>query len=198
MTATIRPRAGASPFIVRALRSAMSEPAPSPTHRSSTPRFAASSVGPMPVASGRIGRIVVAYVLAVAAAAVLRTVGLVVEETWVRGFDRLVAVNGWSSLLVVPAMTALIGFVAAAPVATAVLVVAEARGMRVLWGYALAGGAIAALTRFVVTLPFGLAGPTAGLVALETVAGIIAGWVYWLVAIRSAPPPPPADPWAET
>lgn len=152
---------------------------------------------PRRVASGRIGRILIAYGLAVAAAAVVRTVGLVIEESWARGFDRLIAANGWSSLLVVPAMTALIGFVAAAPLATAFLVVAEARALRSPVIHALAGLIVALLTRISVALPFGLPLPSFGLLALEASAGVIGGWVYWVVAIRSAPPPPPAAPWAD-
>jgi len=149
------------------------------------------------VASGRIGRILMAYVLAVAAVAAVRTLGLVIEESWTRGFDRLIAVNGWASLVVVPAMTALIVFVAAAPLVTAFLVAAEARALRAPWIYALAGLAIALLTRALIALPFGLPLPSFGLFALEAAAGGVGAWVYWLVAIRSAPPPPPSDPWAE-
>lgn len=149
------------------------------------------------VASGRIGRILIGYALAVIAAAALRTLGLVIEESWARGFDRLIAVNGWSSLVVVPAMTALIGFVAAAPLVTAFLVVAEARAFRALAVYMVAGPIIAVATRLLVVLPFGLPLPATGLLTLEAATGIVAGWVYWVVAIRSAPPPPPADPWAD-
>jgi hypothetical protein len=149
------------------------------------------------VGSGRIGRLVVAYVAAVAAAAVARTFGLVVEETWIAGFGHLVAVNGWSSLLVVPAMTGLIGFVTAAPFATAFLVFAEGRGVRGLGPYLAAGAAIAVATQAILTVPFGVSAAGGGLYLLDAVAGAVGGWVGWLVGVRSAPPPPRLPPWAE-
>lgn len=145
------------------------------------------------VASGRIGRLVVAYVAAVVVVAVVRTLGLVAEESWVHGFERLIAANGWSSLLLVPAMTGLVGFVAAAPFATAFLVVAEGRGMRSLATYAIAGLVVAVLTQMLLAL-FDVDLPGVGLLVLDAVAGAIGGWVGWMVGVRSAPPPPPV-PW---
>ncbi|MCE1235455.1 MAG: hypothetical protein LWW93_03765 [Hyphomicrobiales bacterium] len=151
----------------------------------------ARALAPRPVASGRIGRLVVAYVVAVVAAAALRTIGLVVEESWVSGFGRLIAANGWTSLLVVPAMTGLVGFVAAAPFATAFLVFAEARGLRSLLAWILAGAVVAVATQILLALPFRLPLPSVGLCGLDAVAGAIGGWSAWLIGVRSAPPPPP-------
>ncbi len=149
------------------------------------------------VASGRIGRLAIAYVVAVVVTAAVRTFGLVVEESWVVGFDRLVAVNGWGSLLLVPAMTGLIGFVAAAPFATAFLVFAEGRGVRGLAPYVLAGLLIAVVTQAILTIPFGFPAAGVGLYLLDAVAGALGGWVAWIIGVRSAPPPPRLPPWAE-
>ena len=149
------------------------------------------------VAAGRIGRIVLAYGLACVAAGVARTVGLVIEETWVRGFGRLVADNGAASLVIVPVMTALIAFVAAAPFATAFLVWAEGRSARALGLYLVGGAAIGAATQGLVTLPFTGASMSIGLVVLTALAGMVGGWVHWVVAVRSAPPPPRRVAWPE-
>lgn len=145
------------------------------------------------VASGRIARLFVAYVAAVVVVAVVRTLGLVAEESWTHGFERLIAANGWASLLLVPAMTGLVGFVAAAPFATAFLVVAEGRGGRSLAAYVIAGLVVAVLTQMLLAL-FDVDVPAAGLLALDAVAGAIGGWAGWLIGVRSAPPPPPL-PW---
>lgn len=150
-----------------------------------------------PVASGRIGRLVVAYVVAVVVTATLRTIGLVAEESWVSGFDRLIATNGWTSLLVVPAMTGLVAFVAAAPFATAFLVVAEARGLRSLFAWILAGAVVAVATQTILALPFRLPLPSAGLGGLDAVAGAVGGWAAWLIGVRSAPPPPRLAVWGD-
>lgn len=149
------------------------------------------------VASGRIGRLAVAYLVAVIVTAVVRTVGLVIEESWIAGFDRLIAANGWSSLLLVPTMTGLVGFVAAAPFATAFLVVAEGRGLRTRLAYVVAGAVVAVSTQLLLSLPFGFPAPSLGLVLLDAVAGAIGGWVAWIVGVRSAPPPPRLAPWAD-
>ena len=151
------------------------------------------------VASGRIGRLVVAYAVAVVAAVAARTLGLVVEEAWVSGFDRMIATNGWSSLLAVPILTGIVAFVAASPFATAFLVVAEGRGMRGPLLHLAAGAAIAVAAQALTTFPFGLPAASGGLLALDAFAGMIGGWVCWIVAVRSAPPPPPPPPphWAE-
>lgn len=149
------------------------------------------------VASGRIGRLAIAYLVAVVVTAGVRTCGLVVEESWVVGFDRLVAVNGWASLLLVPAMTGLVAFVAAAPFATAFLVFAEGRGVRGLAPYVLAGLVIAVVTQAILTIPFGFPAAGGGLYLLDAVAGALGGWVAWIVGVRSAPPPPRLPPWAD-
>lgn len=143
------------------------------------------------VASGRIGRLFVAYVAAVVVVALVRTLGLVAEESWVHGFGRLIEANGWSSLFLVPVMTALLGFVAAAPFATAFLVVAEGRGVRTLLAYGLAGLVIAVATQLVLTLPFGFPAPSFGLLGVDAIAGGLGGWVGWMIGVRAAPPPPP-------
>lgn len=149
------------------------------------------------VASGRIGRLFAAYLAAVAVAALVRTFGLVAEETWTFGFDRLIAANGWSSLGIVPAMTALIAFVAAAPFATAFLVVAEGRGVRGLAAYLVAGVVVAVVTQFILTVPFGFPAPGLGLSLLDAAAGAVAGWVAWVIGVRAAPPPPRPLPWGD-
>ncbi|NLH81784.1 MAG: hypothetical protein GX458_13180 [Phyllobacteriaceae bacterium] len=149
------------------------------------------------VASGRIGRLAVAYLVAVIVTAVVRTLGLVIEESWVGGFDRLIAANGWSSLVLVPAMTALVAFVAAAPFATAFLVIAEGQGLRTRRAYVLAGLIVAVSTQFLLSVPFGLPLPSIGLVGLDAVAGAVGGWVAWIVGVRSAPPPPRLAPWQD-
>lgn len=179
----------------------MSDPVPPPSDLPHAPTrvaadlpFEASRVG-----SGRIGRLVVAYAVAVVAAAAVRTLGLVLEELWVSGFDRMIAANGWSSLLAVPVLTGIVAFVAASPFATAFLVVAEARGMRSPLIHLVTGGAIAVATQAVTTFPFGLPAASGGLLVLDAFAGMVGGWVCWIVAVRSAPPPPPPPPplWAD-
>lgn len=150
-----------------------------------------------PVASGRIARLVVAYAAAVAVAAVARTVGLVVEETWTSGFARLIAANGWASLAVVPAMTGLVAFVAAAPFATAFLVVAEARGLRAAFAWIVAGAVVAVATQAILALPFRLPLPSLGLSGLDALAGAIGGWAAWVIGVRSAPPPPRRPVWGD-
>ncbi len=141
--------------------------------------------------AGRLGRIVLGYGLACAGAGVVRTLGLIAEEAWVRGFGRLVADNGWSSLFLVPVMTAVMVFIAAAPFATAFLFHAEGRGLRAPLGYVIAGAVIGPLTQGIIGFLAG-AGlhPSFGLTALAAFAGGVGGWLYWIVAVRSAPPPP--------
>ena len=148
------------------------------------------------VASGRIGRLVLAYAGAVIAAATTRTLGLVIEETLVSGFDRLIAGNGWSSLLTVPALTGLVAFVAAAPFATGFLVVAEGRGARGLAPYVFAGALVAVATQLLLTVPLGFPMAGVGLLLLDAAAGAVGGWVAWVIGVRSAPPPPRLPPWA--
>lgn len=149
------------------------------------------------VAAGRIGRITLAYVLATTAAALTRTLGLVVEESWVRGFGRLIADNGVASLLLVPAATALVVFVAAAPFTSAFVVWAEGRGLRSAVVHVAAGSVIGVATQTTLALlGAGIAAMPTGIVLLAALAGCAGGWVYWLIAVRSAPPPPHDDaPW---
>ena len=149
------------------------------------------------VASGRLARIVLAYVLAIAAATLLRTFGLVVEESLTTGFDRMIDRNGWASLLVVPALGALVALLAAAPFATAFFVVAEAMGLagRAMW--IAAGATIAVLTQTLVTVPFGLGSSSLALLGLDAVVGAVGGGLAWIVAVRAAPPPPAARTWAD-
>ncbi|MER2605900.1 MAG: hypothetical protein ABTQ29_08735 [Siculibacillus sp.] len=144
------------------------------------------------VAAGRIGRIVLAYALAIAAAAIVRTLGLIVEESWLHGLASLIARNGVTSLILVPAATALIAFLAAAPFVTAFAVWAEGRGARSLPLHLVAGALIGVTTQIVVSLPYTASPPVGvGLILLAALAGGVGGWVYWTVAVRSAPPPPP-------
>lgn len=149
------------------------------------------------VASGRIGRIVLAYVLATGAAALVRTLGLIAEESWTRGFGRLVGDNGIASLALVPAATALVAFFAAAPFVTAFVVWAEGRALRSGVAHVAAGAVVGLVTQTLVALLTGtFAALPTGVVVLSSFAGAIGGWIYWLIAVRSAPPPPQADrPW---
>jgi len=142
-------------------------------------------------AAGRLGRILAGYVIACLGASVVRTLGLILQEASTRGFDRLVADNGWNALALVPLATAIVVFLAASPFVTAFLVHAEGRRVRAAFAYVIAGVVIGPLTQ-------GLAGflggaglnPKFGLVALAALAGAVGGWLYWVVAVRSAPPPP--------
>lgn len=142
-------------------------------------------------AAGRLGRILTGYVVACLGGSVARTFGLVVEESSTRGFGRMVADNGWGALALVPLATAAVVFLAASPFVTAFLIQAEARRARRASAYVIAGLVIGPLTQ-------GLAGflggdglnPDFGLVGLAALAGAVGGWLYWIVAVRSAPPPP--------
>jgi hypothetical protein len=143
------------------------------------------------VADGRLGRIVGAYLLATVAAALLRTLGLVVEETVERGLGAIVADNGLGALILVPIASALVIFVAAAPFATAALMVAESRRWRAAAAYLVIGALIGPATQLLVAVLGGAtSAPSAGLTALAALAGLTGGWIYWLVAVRSAPPAP--------
>lgn len=147
-----------------------------------------------PVAGGRLGRIVAAYALAAFAGALARTFGLVIQETVVRGLSAMIETNGAAALIVVPLASALVAFLAAAPFVTAFLVYAEGRGARALGLYVVAGAVIGPMAQ-------GLIGffdasdraPGLGLYGLDLLAGAVAGWVYWTIAVRAAPPAPPAD-----
>lgn len=149
------------------------------------------------VASGRIGRIVTAYVVAVVIGSLLRTFGLVIEESLTSGFGGIVRRFGWASLLVVPIMTTVVALIAAAPFATAFFVVAEGRATRSRLAWIVAGAAIAVVAQLLVTVPFDAPAPALGLLGLDALVGAIAGSVGWVVAVRSAPPPPVRDPWAD-
>jgi hypothetical protein len=144
------------------------------------------------VAGGRLGRIVVAYALAALAGALARTFGLVAQETAVRGFGAMIDTNGAGALVVVPLLSAFVTFLAAAPFVTAFLVFAEAGGARAGWLYVVAGAVIGPLAQVLIGL-FDASGRSPGLAlyGLDAVAGAIAGWVYWMVAVRAAPPAPP-------
>lgn len=142
-------------------------------------------------AAGRLARILTGYVVACLGASVVRTFGLVVEESSTRGFARLVADNGWGALVLVPVATAAVVFLAAAPFVTAFLVHAEGRRVHGAFAYVIAGVVIGPLTQAFAGF-LGGAGlhPNFGLVGLAALAGAIGGWLYWVVALRSAPPPP--------
>jgi hypothetical protein len=143
------------------------------------------------VADGRLGRIIGAYLLACFAAALVRTIGLVVEESIGRGFATVLGENGAGALILVPVASTVVIFVAAAPFATACLMVAENRRWRSPFGYLLAGAAIGPATQILVAIFDGsTAVPSAGLSGLAAASGLTGGWVHWLVAIRSAPPAP--------
>jgi len=144
------------------------------------------------VAGGRLGRIVVAYALAAFAGALARTFGLVVQEAAVRGFSAMIETNGIGAFVVVPLASALVAFLAAAPFVTAFLVFAESGGARANWLYVLAGGAIGPMAQGLIGL-FDTSGRPASLAlyGLAAAAGAVAGWVYWIVAVRAAPPAPP-------
>lgn len=147
------------------------------------------------VAGGRLGRIVAAYALAALAGALARTFGLIAQEVAVRGFRPMIETNGLGALVVVPLFSALVAFLAAAPFATAFLVFAESIGARSRWLYLLAGAAIGPLAQGLIDLFDGSARPTGlALYGLAAIAGAVAGWVYWTVAVRAAPPAPPFDP----
>lgn len=144
------------------------------------------------VAGGRLGRIVVAYGLAVAAGALARTVGLIGQETVVRGFGRMIEVNGVAALVMVPLFTAAVAFLAAAPFATAFLIFAESGGARARLLYVGAGAVIGPLAQGLIGIFDTSGGPTAlALYLLAGLAGAIGGQVYWSVAVRAAPPAPP-------
>lgn len=149
------------------------------------------------VASGRIGRIVAAYLAAVVIGSLLRTFGLVIEESLTSGFGGILRRFGWSSLVVVPVMTAAVAAIAAAPFATAFFVIAEGRATRSRLAWILAGAAIAMIAQLLVTVPFDAPAPALGLLGLDALAGALAGSFGWVVAVRSAPPPPVRDPWAD-
>lgn len=150
------------------------------------------SAPPRPrVADGRLGRIVGAYLLATIAAALLRTLGLLAEETFERGLFAIVADNGAGALILVPVASSLVIFVAAAPFATAALMVAESRRWRGATAYLVAGAAVGPATQLLVAVLGGsTSAPSLGLAGLAALAGLTGGWVYWLVAVRSAPPAP--------
>lgn len=143
------------------------------------------------VADGRLGRIVGAYLLACLAASLMRTVGLILEESIGRGFATVLGENGAAALILVPVASTIVIFVAAAPFATACLMVAESRRWRSPIGYLVAGAAIGPATQILVAIFDGsTAVPSAGLSALAAASGATGGWVHWLVAVRSAPPAP--------
>lgn len=143
------------------------------------------------VADGRLGRIVGAYLLACLAAAVVRTAGLLVQESLGRGLAATLGENGVAALILVPIASAVVIFVAAAPFATACLMVAENRRWRSPAAYLVAGAAIGPATQLLVAVLDGSTRvPSAGLMSLAAISGLAGGWIHWLVAIRSAPPPP--------
>jgi hypothetical protein len=142
-------------------------------------------------AAGRLGRIVAGYALGCLGAGVVRTFGLVAQEAWLRGFGRLIDDNGAGALVLVPVLTAAVSFLAASPFVAAFLMQAEARRARAVFAYVVAGVVIGPLTQGLVGALTG-AGlhPNFGLVGLAALAGAVGGWLYWIVAVRSAPPPP--------
>ena len=143
------------------------------------------------VAGGRLGRIVAAYALAVLAATIARTFGLVAQETVLRGFGAMIETNGVAALVVVPIFSAVVAFLAAAPFATAFLVFSESAGARALWLHLVAGAVVGPLAQALIGL-FDASGNPAGLAlyGLAAIAGLVGGWVYWTVAVRAAPPAP--------
>ncbi len=142
-------------------------------------------------AARRLGRIVAGYAVAVAGAAMVRTVAVFVVEAVERGIGRVVGDNGWASLFVVTVFTAAVVFLAAAPFAAAFLVHAESRKLRGVGAYAGAGAVVGPSTQSLIWFVTG-AGivPPLGLAVIAATAGAIGGWLYWIVAVRSAPPPP--------
>lgn len=146
------------------------------------------------VAGGRLGRIVAAYGLAAFAGALARTFGLVAQEIAVRGVGPMIETNGIGALALVPILSAVVVFLAAAPFVTAFLVFAESAGARSLLLHLAAGAVIGPLAQALIGLFGSSAGTGLGLYGLDVVAGAVGGWVYWSVAVRAAPPaPPPAE-----
>ena len=143
------------------------------------------------VAGGRLGRIVAAYALAAFAGALARTFGLVAQETAVRGFGAMIETNGVGALVVVPLLSGVVAFLAAAPFVTAFLVFAEASGARTAWIHVAAGAVIGPAAQLLIGLFGSSAATSLGLYGLDIFAGSVAGWVYWTVAVRAAPPAPP-------
>ena len=143
------------------------------------------------VAGGRLGRIVVAYALAAFSGAIARTFGLVAQETAVRGFGAMIETNGVGALVVVPLLSGFVVFLAAAPFVTAFLVFAESSGARSRLLHIAAGAVIGPMAQALIGL-FDASGHPASLAlyGLAAVAGAVAGWVYWTVAVRAAPPAP--------
>ncbi|TBW40079.1 hypothetical protein EYW49_05280 [Siculibacillus lacustris] len=147
------------------------------------------------VADGRLGRIAGGYALACLAAAVVRTLGLVAEESFERGLATVIAANGVGALILVPIASTVVIFVAAAPFATAALVVAESRRWRAAAAYLAAGAIVGPATQVLVAIVDGsTAAPSAGLSGLAAIAGLAGGWVHWLVAVRASPPAPLVPP----
>lgn len=145
------------------------------------------------VAGGRLGRIIVAYGLAALVGAFVRTFGLMAQEIVVRGFGPLIETNGVGALLLVPLLSACVAFLAAAPFVTAFLVFAESAGARSRLLYIAAGAVIGPLAQALIGFFDTSDRPTSlALYALAALAGAIGGQVYWLVAVRAAPPAPPA------
>ncbi len=144
-------------------------------------------------AAGRLGRIVAAYALACLGAGTLYAFALLAAEAAQRGLARVMADAGWSSLAIVPIGATLVAFLAASPFATAFLVHAESRRVRSAAPYALAGAVIGPVTQ--ATVGFLVGGgvhPAATPVLAAMTAGAVGGWIHWVVAVRSAPPPPVA------
>jgi hypothetical protein len=142
-------------------------------------------------AARRLGRIVGGYTLAVTGGGVARTLAVFLVEAAMRGPGAVIRDNGWASLLVVALLTSAVVFLAAAPFATAFLVQAESRRLRGAGLHVGAGAVIGPATQSLVWyLTGGGVLPPFGLTLIAAAAGALGGWLYWIVAVRSAPPPP--------
>jgi hypothetical protein len=142
---------------------------------------------PSSIARRRLGRIVVAYLAACFAAAVVLPFGFILDDV-LSGRGLTMRASDW---LVLPAGLFVVSVIAAAPFATLVIVLAESLRLVALAPYVAAGGLVGLGVEFVSRRLYtgrAIASPEdASIYLLVVLVGALAGFVYWLTAIRNRP-----------
>ncbi|WP_407049314.1 hypothetical protein [Methyloraptor flagellatus] len=141
----------------------------------------------------RLWTVIGAYAIACLAAAILLPLALILRDAAVLGSDKVVRTMGLSDVGIVVLFAFLTSFVAAAPVSAALIVIAETRQIRSALAYLGFGALAGASAQLVAALIRGGASSGVGLYATIAGVGAVAGLLYWLVAVRPLPPPPPAS-----
>lgn len=146
----------------------------------------------------RLATVVGAYAIACAVAAVLLLIAFLLHDLALGGLERVGRAFSVAAVGIFLLFGFLTAFVAAAPVAAALIMISEARRIRSALVHCAFGAVTGPSALLIAHLVAAVVGrDTAidiGMLATVAAVGAIAGGVYWLFAIRPQPPSRPMGP----